>query len=185
MQQAEADFQRAYAEYVNLVPMIKPTADTASPLPVQGLDAAQAKAEFLKPVRDVQNVFGRPNRTTDDASLVDIRSSLRPQEYGPRTRDPFSGQLPYAGMAAEPSAVVQLMPEETRTGTMWMDMNARETETPFYQRYWPVTPLEDKRDVVLDPRYTVENTRRMAAYQSLQTSGNTAVNRTQHPNYGL
>lgn len=148
---------------------------------------SQPSAIFQRPVKDVQNVFGRPERTQweDSSSRIDANSDMRPKTFDAPFRRPYSGPLPSFNAFVASSG--QMVGETTRISRI--ETNEIEQTVPFYERYWPILqgqPIQPSiGDIDSDPRYMMQNTRNVAQYQKLSDLPGAATVKTVHPNYGI
>ena len=136
-----------------------------------------------RPVKDIQNVFGRQERTSWESGTtrIDADSNLRPKKFEGKHRHPFSGQLPYSSLGYEPSAG-QVPFELTQSSRV--EIHKAENNVPFYERYWPILKQPGINDITVDPKYHMQNTRNLPHYQKLTSENGPSV-KTIHPTYGL
>lgn len=132
---------------------------------------APIRAQITKPVKLLENVFGRDLRTDPKDRDLKVEASLKPQQFG---RDQMNlGSLPYAtSPRLKRIPLDRIVPADTRIPQgEWNEALAR--SGPFCDRsfqIWDYAPfLPSRGDVALDPRYSGNRMRQFT--RSYRTRG--------------
>ena len=117
---------------------------------------APIRAQVEKPIKLIENVFGKDIRVDPKNIDQDVAASFKRESFG---RDRMlTGSLPYATpprLKREP--LQRMVPMDTRVPRgEWNEALAR--AGPFYYRHWQIWDyapyVPSNGDVTLDPRYT-------------------------------
>lgn len=150
-------------------PASTPTTPIVPPQPLKMMNTsdpyAPIRAQVMKPMKLLENVFGRDIRADQSCRNPRAAEWLKPAMTA-RTQM-HGGTLPYATSPRLKRAPLQrLTPEDTRVPRgEWNEALAR--AGPFYDRWWQIwdyAPFKPSNgDIALDPRY---NSNQMRCFTS-------------------
>lgn len=133
---------------------------------------APVRAQVEKPIKLIENVFGKDIRVDPMGKNYDVAATFKQQSFG---RDRMmTGSLPYAtSPRLKRTPVQRMVPMDTRVPRgEWNEALAR--SGPFYYRHWQIWDnapfLPSRGDITLDPRYTGSNDMR-SGMTTLKTRG--------------
>ncbi len=116
---------------------------------------APIRAQVEKPIKVIENIFGKDIRVDPRNKNEDVAASFKHRSFGQDRM--MTGSLPYATSPRLKRAPLQRMvPMDTRVPRgEWNEALAR--AGPFYYRHWQIWDnapfLPSNGDLALDPRY--------------------------------